>query len=70
MCSLLTPVPKDNEMSGDDGTALMRPVSVRDGDTVGVAVQQSDLPMIQFLGGAVPHIPEGVDYSQLVIRNS
>ena len=54
MCSLLTPVPKDNEMSGDDGTALMRPVSVRDGDTVGVAVQQSDLPMIQFLLNGEP----------------
>ena len=54
MCSLLTPVPKDNEMSGDDGTALMRSVSVRDGDTVGVAVQQSDLPMIQFLLNGEP----------------
>lgn len=41
-------------MSGDDGTALMRPVSVRDGDTVGVAVQQSDLPMIQFLLNGEP----------------
>lgn len=50
----LTSPPKDNEMSGDDGTALMRPVSVRDGDTVGVAVQQSDLPMIQFLLNGEP----------------
>lgn len=55
MFSLLTLVPtKDNEMSGDDGTALMRSVSVRDGDTVGVAVQQSDLPMIQFLLNGEP----------------
>ena len=45
---------KDNEMSGDDGTALMRPISVRDGDTIGVAVQQSDLPMIQFLLNGEP----------------
>ena len=50
----LTHPTKDNEMSGDDGTALMRPVSVRDGDTVGVAVQQSDLPMIQFLLNGEP----------------
>lgn len=27
----------------------MRKVPINDGDTVGVAVQQSDLPMVQFL---------------------
>ena len=39
----------------DDGTALMRPiVGLRHGDTVGVAVQQSDLPMVQFLLNGEP----------------
>jgi hypothetical protein len=33
----------------EDGTALMRSISVTTGDTVGIAVQQSDLPMLQFL---------------------
>ena len=39
----------------DDGTALMRPVSrLRHGDVIGVAVQQSDLPMIQILHNGEP----------------
>lgn len=32
----------------------MQTVEVSDGDTVGVAVQQSDLPMIQFLVNGEP----------------
>lgn len=32
----------------------MRKVEINDGDTVGVAVQQSDLPMIQFLVNGEP----------------
>lgn len=37
-----------------NGTALMTKIPVSDGDTVGVAVQQSDLPMIQFLVNGEP----------------
>jgi len=44
----------DNTMPAEDGTALMRAIPVRDGDTIGVAVQQSDLPMIQFLLNGEP----------------
>jgi hypothetical protein len=33
--------------SPDDGTALMSKIAVSNGDVIGVAVQQSDLPMIQ-----------------------
>lgn len=41
--------------SRDDGTFLMRPIpGLRDGDVVGVAVQQSDLPMIQMLLNGEP----------------
>jgi hypothetical protein len=32
----------------------MKKVPVQDGDTVGVAVQQSDLPMVQFLVNGEP----------------
>ena len=32
----------------------MKKVTVQDGDTVGVAVQQSDLPMVQFLVNGEP----------------
>jgi hypothetical protein len=32
----------------------MKKVPIKDGDTVGVAVQQSDLPMIQFLVNGEP----------------
>lgn len=48
---------EDNEdaTSSEDGTALMRPIpNLQDGDTVGVAVQHSDLPMIQFLLNGEP----------------
>merc|ERR1712238_389108 len=39
----------------DDGTALMSTIpNLKHGDTVGVAVQQSDLPMIQFLVNGEP----------------
>lgn len=39
----------------DDGTALMRSIpDLKNGDVVGVAVQQSDLPMIQFLVNGEP----------------
>ena len=45
----------DDPNPRDDGTALMRPVSdLRHGDVVGVAVQQSDLPMIQILLNGEP----------------
>jgi hypothetical protein len=38
------------------GTDLMRKIEIQDGDVVGVAVQQSDLPMVQFLlNGDVLH---------------
>jgi hypothetical protein len=37
-----------------NGTALMQKVPIQEGDTVGVAVQQSDLPMIQFLKNGEP----------------
>jgi hypothetical protein len=35
--------------SPDTGTALMSKIAVSNGDVIGVAVQQSDLPMIQLL---------------------
>jgi len=39
----------------EDGTALMKTIAgLQDGDTVGVAVQQSDLPMVQFLLNGEP----------------
>ena len=39
----------------DDGTALMKPISkIQDGDTIGIAIQQDDLPMIQFLLNGEP----------------
>lgn len=39
----------------EDGTALMKPIpNLNDGDTVGVAVQHSDLPMVQFLLNGEP----------------
>eukprot|EP00544_Gedaniella_sp_CCMP2646_P003588 CAMPEP_0202493182 /NCGR_PEP_ID=MMETSP1361-20130828/9612_1 /ASSEMBLY_ACC=CAM_ASM_000849 /TAXON_ID=210615 /ORGANISM="Staurosira complex sp., Strain CCMP2646" /LENGTH=188 /DNA_ID=CAMNT_0049123465 /DNA_START=149 /DNA_END=715 /DNA_ORIENTATION=- len=48
-----------DEQSGDEspqtnGKALMQKVPIQEGDTVGVAVQQSDLPMIQFLKNGEP----------------
>ena len=48
----------DETSSEDDGTALMRSISnLRHNDVIGVAVQQSDLPMIQFLLNGEP-LPE------------
>jgi hypothetical protein len=45
----------DEHSDVDDGTALMRPISnLRHGDVIGVAVQQSDLPMIQILHNGEP----------------
>mmetsp|Transcript_22214 Transcript_22214/g.47781 ORF Transcript_22214/g.47781 Transcript_22214/m.47781 type:complete len:258 (+) Transcript_22214:61-834(+) len=45
----------DEASSRDDGTFLMRPIpDLRHGDVVGVAVQQSDLPMIQMLLNGEP----------------
>lgn len=45
----------DEASSRDDGTFLMRPIpNLRHGDVVGVAVQQSDLPMIQMLLNGEP----------------
>mmetsp|Transcript_14700 Transcript_14700/g.17893 ORF Transcript_14700/g.17893 Transcript_14700/m.17893 type:complete len:240 (-) Transcript_14700:266-985(-) len=45
----------DDAMSMDDGTALMKPIpNVQHGDTIGIAVQQDDLPMIQFLLNGEP----------------
>ena len=45
----------DDPNPQDDGTVLMRPVSdLRHGDVIGVAVQQSDLPMIQILLNGEP----------------
>lgn len=39
----------------EDGTALMKAIpNLNDGDTVGVAVQHSDLPMVQFLLNGEP----------------
>lgn len=41
--------------SSENGTGLMRAITeLREGDTVGVAVQQSDLPMIQFFLNGEP----------------
>jgi len=46
---------QDDVSPQTDGTALMKKVvSIHDGDVVGVAVQQSDLPMIQFLVNGEP----------------
>ncbi|KAL3786390.1 hypothetical protein HJC23_002947 [Cyclotella cryptica] len=48
----------DEASPRDDGTALMRPIpNLRHNDVIGVAVQQSDLPMIQFLLNGEP-LPE------------
>jgi len=45
----------DEASSRDDGTFLMRSVSkLRHGDVIGIAVQQSDLPMIQMLLNGEP----------------
>ena len=45
----------EDSSSIDKGTALMRSITeLQDGDTIGVAIQQSDLPMIQFLLNGEP----------------
>ena len=45
----------DEASDRDDGTFLMRPIpNLRHGDVIGVAVQQSDLPMIQMLLNGEP----------------
>lgn len=47
---LHAPTSTDETSPRDDGTAIMRPIpNLRHNDVIGVAVQQSDLPMIQFL---------------------
>lgn len=39
----------------DDGTALMKQIhNIHHGDTIGIAVQQDDLPMVQFLLNGEP----------------
>jgi len=44
-----------NNAEVEDGTALMKTISgLQDGDTIGVAVQQSDLPMVQFFLNGEP----------------
>mmetsp|Transcript_26126 Transcript_26126/g.72025 ORF Transcript_26126/g.72025 Transcript_26126/m.72025 type:complete len:210 (-) Transcript_26126:688-1317(-) len=45
---------QEEEMPSTSGTDLMRPVPVSNGDVVGIAVQQSDLPMVQFLLNGEP----------------
>mmetsp|Transcript_24833 Transcript_24833/g.37747 ORF Transcript_24833/g.37747 Transcript_24833/m.37747 type:complete len:204 (+) Transcript_24833:135-746(+) len=45
---------QDDVSPQTDGTALMKKVPICDGDTIGVAVQQSDLPMVQFLVNGEP----------------
>lgn len=37
-----------------NGTALMKKINVSDGDVVGIAVQQNDLPMVQFTVNGEP----------------
>lgn len=45
----------DDDANIDDGTKLMRAIpNLQDGDTIGVACQQSDLPMVQFLLNGEP----------------
>lgn len=39
----------------EDGTALMKPIqNIQNGDTIGIAIQQDDLPMVQFLLNGEP----------------
>lgn len=45
----------DDAMPMEDGTALMKPIqNIQNGDTIGIAVQQDDLPMIQFFLNGEP----------------
>ena len=49
----------DEASSRDNGTFLMRSIpNLRHGDVIGVAVQQSDLPMIQMLLNGEPLVRE------------
>eukprot|EP00934_Nitzschia_sp_Nitz4_P006669 Nitzschia sp. Nitz4//scaffold113_size70149//38471//39205//NITZ4_005952-RA/size70149-augustus-gene-0.85-mRNA-1//1//CDS//3329533347//6659//frame0 len=49
--------PEEGSPSQINGTQWMRAIDVENGDVVGVAVQQSDLPMVQFtLNGEPLHI--------------
>jgi hypothetical protein len=51
---LLTQLPILSETPDKSGTDLMRKIAVKHKDTVGVAVQQCDLPMVQFLLNGEP----------------
>ncbi|KAG7341356.1 hypothetical protein IV203_023307 [Nitzschia inconspicua] len=44
----------EGESSEEEGTNWMRKVEIQNGDVVGVAVQQSDLPMLQFFHNGEP----------------
>lgn len=45
----------DDAIPMDDGTKLMKPIqNIQNGDTIGIAIQQDDLPMIQFLLNGEP----------------
>lgn len=46
--------PLVGEFSEVNGTIWMRKVEVQNGDVVGVAVQQSDLPMVQYFHNGEP----------------
>lgn len=50
LLTLLHPTGTSTDASSPEtnGTALMTKIKVSNGDVVGVAVQQSDLPMVQF----------------------
>lgn len=43
-----------SDSSEAKGTSLMRSIKVKNGDVIGIAVQQSDLPMVQFLLNGEP----------------
>lgn len=71
---------KDEEKSSQDedpcqanGTQWMRCVEVRDGDVVGIAMQQSDLPMLQLmLNGEILHLSsinrfKGIVYPSILL---
>lgn len=46
---------EDDGVPMEDGTALMKPIqNIQNGDTIGIAIQQDDLPMVQFLLNGEP----------------
>lgn len=45
---------QEEELPDSTGTDLMRKITVSNEDTVGIAVQQSDLPMVQFVLNGEP----------------